>query len=387
MQEFLFMHFSRSLNMRFMYLVTLLALLLAVALQNTLAQEASVTKEPGVPESTSSIDPNNLVFFESYRDGNWGLYAIHSDGTNEHSIGRRLGLSGGTAFLSPDGEFIALDTGMSINLLNVAGTDLRWLVDVPYYLYDMTWLPDSKHIGFASSEKKGSDIYVLDIEARQVTLLTPNDGTYNTGPLWSPNSEKILFTSNRDGDSNLYVMDADGSNVKQITDDTDSYMSYTWSPDSETIIFSSNRDGHVNLYRMNLKTEVVVQLTFEGANYDPVFSPDGTKMVFTSTQDTNDSQGEPHLYTMDESGTSIKRLTDTTSENLNFICPMWTRDSQKIVVLGGVTNPDNTYPAPELRWGSDDYNVFIVDANGGGVKALTMDSNLDMIGYCLNLRG
>jgi TolB protein len=384
------MHFSRSLNMRFMYLAMLVTLLLALALQNTLAQEPSNTQEPAATETANltATDPDDLVFFESYRDGNWGLYAIHSDGTNEHSIGRRLGLSGGTAFLSPDGKFIALDTGTSINLLNSAGTELRWLVYLPHYLYDMTWLPDSKHIGFASYGRKGSDIYVLDIETRQVTRLTPNDGKYNTGPLWSPNSEKILFTSNRDGDSNLYVMDADGSNVKQITDDTDSYMSYTWSSASETIVFSSNRDGLMNLYSMNLSTGTVDQLTFTGTNYDPMWSPDGKKFVFTSMRD-EDGSGKPNLYTMEGNGTSVERLTDTVPENWNFICPVWMPDSRHIVALGSETVSDSKYPAPDVGLGIpyEDYNVFIIDANGGGVRALTMDSNIDTIAYCLDMRG
>ena len=55
-----------------------------------------------------------------------------------------------------------------------------------------------------------------------------------------------------------------------------------WSPDGESVVFTSG--GQIYTYNVSLGT-TPRQLTFEGTNLRPVFSPDGTRVAFDSSRD------------------------------------------------------------------------------------------------------
>jgi len=67
-----------------------------------------------------------------------------------------------------------------------------------------------------------------------------------------------------------------------------------------------------------------VQLTFGSDNIQPSFSPDGTKIVFTSRRD-----GNAEIYIMDFDGSNQHRLTNST--NLTEDLPGFTPDGKKII--------------------------------------------------------
>ena len=91
-------------------------------------------------------------------------------------------------------------------------------------------------------------------------------------------SGKIVFVSDRDGKDQIYVMNADGSIQTRLTL-TNIYMPLTtvdddflpigsddhpvWSPDGTQILFDSNRDGHRHIYLMNADGSGVRQLTMD----------------------------------------------------------------------------------------------------------------------------
>ena len=52
-----------------------------------------------------------------------------------------------------------------------------------------------------------------------------------------------------------------------------------WSPNGRSIVYSGER--HIFTYNVELGT-TPRQLTFDGRNIDPAFSPDGTRVVFSS---------------------------------------------------------------------------------------------------------
>src|SRR5581483_4213871 len=55
---------------------------------------------------------------------------------------------------------------------------------------------------------------------------------------------KIAFTSDRDGRYQLYVMNADGTGQSRLTTDAGNDAGPAWSPDGTKIAFTSNRDGN-----------------------------------------------------------------------------------------------------------------------------------------------
>ena len=109
-------------------------------------------------------------------------------------------------------------------------------------------------------------------------------------------------------------MDADGSNVTNLTaanggagfEDDDP----AFSPDGTKIAFTSNRSSGTEVWVMDADGSDPEQLTDQaGADQHPAFSPDGTKIAFDARRGSRTD-----VYTMNASdGSGQTQLTDNTS--------------------------------------------------------------------------
>ena len=86
---------------------------------------------------------------------------------------------------------------------------------------------------------------------------------------------KIVFWSNRDGNYEIYVMDADGSNQTNLTNSNDLYERFpSWSPDGTKIIFTSagvrlvfgGADGNGDIFVMDADGSNQTRLTNNSAS-------------------------------------------------------------------------------------------------------------------------
>src|ERR1700738_5293710 len=101
----------------------------------------------------------------------------------------------------------------------------------------------------------------------------------------------------------LFVSNADGSGEQKLTE---GYLDYNpvWSPDGQWIVFTSERNGSADLYRMRPDGSGLERLTDDPAYDDQAaFSPDGNRISFVTTRaggrgnlwilDLNTRQGTP----------------------------------------------------------------------------------------------
>lgn len=157
-------------------------------------------------------------------------------------------------------------------------------------------------------------------------------------------AELIAFDSSRNGNRDIFVMKSDGSGLVQLTDNEADDGDPVWSPDGTRILFGSLRDGDWELYVMDPDGSNVNQLT-DNSNIDWAgkWSPDGTRIVFASDRD-----GNLEIYAMDADGSNQMRLTTNTVIDA---FPSWSPDGQRIlfesvVSEGGrdffLMNPDGT---------------------------------------------
>jgi hypothetical protein len=173
---------------------------------------------------------------------------------------------------------------------------------------------------------QNADTWVLDVAASakdptqpvtQAVLLRTGDERY---PSYSPDGTQIAFRGDLDlaepsGDEELYVMNADGTNIRRLTSNGDFDSAPSWSPDGKRILFERAPAGtftpgveaqEKDVYVMRADGTHVRRLTDSpGIDEGPEFSPDGTKIAFSSARD-----GQQELYVMDADGSNPRRLTD-----------------------------------------------------------------------------
>ena len=143
------------------------------------------------------------------------------------------------------------------------------------------------------------DLFVMDADGSNVKQLTNSPG-YDGGPFFSPdNSEVVWRRFNPDGNSaEIWTMDIDGGNQRQLTSDAMVAWGPYYHPSGDYIIYSSNVLGHANfeLFLIDAEgTNTPVRVTnTDGTDILPVFSPDGSKLAWSTTRTPN-STSQIHM--------------------------------------------------------------------------------------------
>ncbi|RCK75518.1 MAG: hypothetical protein ANABAC_0809 [Anaerolineae bacterium] len=225
-------------------------------------------------------------------------------------------------FISPCPDDKESYPGAGLFMIDVDGTNLTPLPNVPGGDYDPAWSPDGNWIVFTSLRITNRPrIYLMNIQTLEVKRLS-DEFSRDYQPSWSPDGKIIVFVSRRQGPSDLWVMQADGSQQERLTlSGTKVNASPKWSPDGNLIVFTqalkpggvprlavfSNVEGKTVEYGFDLGPTPV---------RDPVFSPDGLWILFTSWPN-----GRNHdIYMIAANGAGRTQLTDFPSKEFD---PAW----------------------------------------------------------------
>ena len=204
----------------------------------------------------------------------------------------------------------------------------------------------------------------------------------------------IAFSSNRSGNYDIYVMDINGKNLQRLTDDFANEISPTFSPDGQWMAYGSSRDGNDDIYVMNLKTKVSEQLTnHPSRDLSPAWSPDGRWIAFVSERtETLD------IYKIEPSGANLQQLTHGNEQNS---APAWSPDSQFIayrsfkdpagiyIMDANGGNPSRLKNQPEPGWTpawspdrkriaftvvlGGNYDIYTLNIDGRDLRRITRD--------------
>ena len=229
---------------------------------------------------------------------------------------------------------------------------------------DIAWSPDHLKIAFFSSRYGGSEMMVMNANGTMQGLLWPDPATSGFDVAWSPDGIRLAFVSGRDGNSEIYVMNADGTQTRLTynvaPDDPDTWWmgrdeDPAWSPDGTKIAFTSLRDGNFEIYVMNANGTWQANATLNGAgDFEPAWSPDGSKIAFTSNRD-----GNLEIYVMNADGTGQHNLTKHGWDDSH---PTWSLDGARIAFTSN-------------RGGND--NIHWMNADGTGQVRLTTNQSGD----------
>jgi TolB protein len=188
------------------------------------------------------------------------------------------------------------DAHMKIYESDLDGGNLKCLTPkAQAYTAEGSYSADGKHIVYASGPARNVELFVMDADGSNPRQLTRAPNCYNGGPFFSPDGTKVVFRSDRKEKDRLqlYVINADGTGEKALTDnDQWVYWAPYWSKDGKHLIYTAADHSdptarpNYDLYWMTLETGKSVRLTHApGADVLPVFSPDGTKVMWTSNRD------------------------------------------------------------------------------------------------------
>jgi TolB protein len=209
---------------------------------------------------------------------------------------------------------------------------------------------------FFKALRDGKSINEADANDGSIYATYVGDGTLTLIPKEPVKHGRVAFFSMRDGNAEIYVMAADGSNPVNITRHPADDWDPSWSPDGTKIVFQSWRDGNAEIYVMNADGTNVRNLTNNPAeDSHPDWSPDGKKIVFCSNRDN--PGGPVDIYVMDVDGSNPVNLTRS-PESVDWY-PAWSPDGRKIAFC---SNRDGHY------------EIYVMNADGSDLRRLTWSS-------------
>ena len=225
------------------------------------------------------------------------------------------------------------------------------------------------HISFASNRTGNFDIYLIDINGENLRSLT-NHPTDERAPTWSPDGRFLAYASNQDGSYKIYVMNTKTREHQRLTDRHEEEWFPAWSPDGKSIAFVSiDHEGpwkedprhrqRSDIYKTDVNSTNLRQLTNQGTNGRPAWSPDSQWIAFVSSR-----QGERKgIYVMNADGTRLKHLDDEGVQAFRGIfrgeCS-WSPDGKQIAF--GMDHPTENRT-----------HLCVINATGGNFGQFTQE--------------
>lgn len=149
-------------------------------------------------------------------------------------------------------------------------------------------------------------------------VLAENDPLWMRYPAISPNGETIAFTYKGD----IYTVPANGGKATQLTTHPAHDTRPVWSPDGSKIVFASDRNGNFDIFVMDKEGGSPKQLTTHSANEYPETFSDAKHILYSAAiqQDTKDSQfpsGQfPQIYRISLDGGRPELYSSLAMESL-----------------------------------------------------------------------
>lgn len=277
--------------------------------------------------------------------GDFDLYTANPDGSGVQQ------LTSVPSFFSDwraDGQRIAFDFfdadgNEQIATIKADGTDLQQITHGGVIHEVPSWSPTGSQIVFDYSPLSPDDpgfttsLYIMNSDGSNPHPVNAAVAGFDVEPRWSPDGTRIVFSRIRKYAGNgfqqeaIFVINADGSNLRQLTAWGLAEEHPTWSPDSQWIVFNVAKEaftypghptGSSNSIYLMRADGTDQHLLYNGRSqlptHKPVFSPDGSKILFgcwSRTLLSND------ICTMNVDGSNVIDITNTANADENF--PSW----------------------------------------------------------------
>ena len=269
-------------------------------------------------------DNGRISFMRTDDAGHWQIWTSNPDLTTQHKI-TDGDYDNGWATWSPDGTRLAFDSAMltpeangdlkEIFTMAPDGSDVQQVTDLGFYAGQPTWSRDGQWIAFTTdggNYPATQGIYVIHPDGtglRQVIALPAGPrSVWLDAPRFSPDGSRLAYTFFEGGKptpapwswkgetSSLWTVGLDGSNPHQVVAPGQKVGDADWSPDGRYLVFEQmgNDPGKItSVLRVPAAGGGITALTHDTgyrggrsqnwsfqASFDPVYSPDGTKILY-----------------------------------------------------------------------------------------------------------
>lgn len=264
----------------------------------------------------------------------------------------------------PDGQkitFLSSESGsMQLWEMNIDGSARKQITDVEGGISAYLYSPDMKQLAYIKTVKLDQTVNDLYPDLPLANARIEDDLMYRHWDSWhdytynhlfiAPYSEGSLITSGKD------IME--GERFDSPMKPFGGMEQIAWSPDSKSIVYTCKKlvgrdyafSTNSDLYLYNIETGLTENLTEGMMGYDqnPIFSPDGSKLIWESMERDGYEADKNRLFLMDMASREKKDLT--ASFDHNIASPVWDREKPYIWFVSNVSATEQIH-AIDLQTG------------------------------------
>ena len=260
--------------------------------------------------------------------------------------------------------------------------------------------PDGRRLIFQRQEKADSGCdqqYVINVDGTGMRRVSNGLGRTTCGYFYD-GGRRILYSSTFEasptcprapdrsqgyvwplGPFEIYSARADGSDLRRLTTNDAYDAEATVSPDGRRVIFTSTRDGDIELYTMTVDGRDVRRVTRRiGYDGGAFFSPDGRSIVWRAMYpetagDTADYRGllarrlvrpsRLELWVANADGSGARQVTRLGAASF---APFFHPDGRRIIFA-------SNQPDPRSR----NFDLYLVNLDGTGLERVTTSPAFD----------
>ncbi len=293
-----------------------------------------------------SPDGTRITFIRSKTEvGNISstLYLIEAGGGGEKELARFPAEFLWAPRWSPDGSAITLSTSIGISggasprifRINVRDGAIRAFATATKFgvISQSAWVSSDEVLYFQAESVAGNGVGTSPSRAYRQNLQTGKA----VPVFWAPSTAtsldilpggRVVFDG-ISGRQNLreYPLDRKGP-FRWITRGNINDRQPVFSPEGEWVVFSSNRSGNLDLWAVSTRTGVLKSLTDDAAeDWDPGFTPDGKHLLWSSNR-----SGAFEIWMANTDGSRARQVTQDGVDAEN---PTQTRDGKWVVYTSG----------------------------------------------------
>jgi WD40 repeat protein len=284
------------------------------------------------------------------------------------------------AYINNGGQLLVTDVTNGVQ----GGTTQYTVTGESDQVMDLAWSPSGEFVAFTSVAKVDPHLFYIYALGQS----SPTDLGLGSAPAWSPDSQSIAYIGGTFPDENIFVTTVENPAPRQLTFESNfAWGRPVFTPDGGSLVVAgSSRDnmgasGNTSFTLETLaldgsgtRTPLPGATPYEGVRlpYDLHFSPDGTKLAFSTSYHLSACAVPGMYYVTDADGSNSRTLVspslqsaiDTNQEHYyEGLSYAWVSNSDAITALGNVVDCNINSPNPGTSIAGPQMSIIGLDGS------------------------